>query len=150
MVPASGTGQTKHGFEVKPCLGNIVGPEQDPSEDDHRHGVDITPSRTVFADSENAFGEQEKEIKQTPAEEGPVCPVPESGEKPDDQQIEDHSRERVHTAAAEGDVNIIPEPGGKGYMPSPPEVGDAVGNVWEIEVFREMEPEHFSQTDRHV
>ena len=35
-------------------------------------------------------------------------------------------------------------------MPSPPEIGDAVCNVWKIEVFQKVETKHFSQTDCHV
>ena len=146
----SGTGQAEHCFEVKPGPRDIGGPEQHPSEDDHRHGVDISQWRTFLVDPDDPFRQEQDEIEQPPAQESPVGAVPESGKEPDDQQVEDHSRERIHAAAAERDVNIIPEPGGQRDMPPAPEIGDAAGNVREIEVLHKMESEHFSQSDRHV
>ena len=55
-----------------------------------------------------------------------------------------------HPAAPQGEVHVIPEPGGQGDVPPPPELGDRPGDVGVVEVLQEVEAEHLAQADGHV
>ena len=54
------------------------------------------------------------------------------------------------SSAAQGDVYIFPEPGGKRDVPPPPEVRDALGHIGVAEVLHEPEPQHPAQAAGHV
>ena len=75
--------------------------------------------------------------------------MPEAREHPDDQDVEKLPPFSL-PIASQGNVYIVPEPGAQGHMPSPPEFGDAAGNVGVVEVFREGEAEKLSKTNGHV
>ena len=55
-----------------------------------------------------------------------------------------------HPVAPQGDVDIVPEPGGQGDVPPPPEVGDGHRQVGMVKVFQEMETKHAAHADGHV
>ena len=63
-----------------------------------------------------------------PENEGPVCAVPEAAEEKDDQFIQTFAQSSA-ASAAQGDVQVIPKPGGKGYVPSAPEIRNADSNI---------------------
>ena len=75
--------------------------------------------------------------------------MPESREEPDDKQIQNDPA-GLYPGSAQGEIHIIPKPGGKRYMPSAPELRECVGYVREIEVFQKTEAQHASQADRHI
>jgi hypothetical protein len=50
-------------------------------------------------------------------------------------------------AAAEGDVEIVAEPGGERDAPAAPEVGEADGRVGKAEIIRESKPQAQGGTD---
>ena len=54
----------------------------------------------------------------------PGCPVPKAGQEPYHGKVEISSRFSL-PVAAERNIDILTEPGGKRHMPTPPEFGDA-------------------------
>jgi len=76
--------------------------------------------------------------------------VPDAGEQPHHEQVADVFGLGVHPAAPQGEVDIVPEPGGQGDVPPPPEFGDGPGDVGVIEVLQEVEAEHLAKADGHV
>ena len=60
----SGAGQTEHGPDIQPGIGDVCRPEQDPPQHDHRHGVEIPPERTFFVDAEEPFDQKEDELRE--------------------------------------------------------------------------------------
>src|SRR5690606_27029555 len=60
------------------------------------------------------------------------------------------SPNRMLRAPDKGPIEIITEPGGKGYMPSLPERRDGSGSIGIAKVFRDREPKHLTETDCHV
>ncbi len=52
--------------------------------------------------------------------------------------------------AAQGDVKIVPEPGGKRDVPSAPKVCDGGGDVGDAEVDRQVESHQGSQADGDI
>ena len=93
---------------------------------------------------------QQHEVEQSPGQERPVGPVPDAGEQPHYEQVADVFGPGVHPAAPQGEVDVVPEPGGQGDVPPPPEFGDGPGDVGVIEVLQEVEAKHLAQADGHV
>ena len=52
--------------------------------------------------------------------------------------------------AAQGDVDIIPEPGAQGDMPPPPKLGNAGGEIGIVKVGGEIKAKALGKTDGHV
>ena len=92
---------------------------------------------------------QETEVKQSPCHKVQAGAMPEAGEGPDDQKIQIHPA-RSLAVAAERNIDILPEPGGKGDMPPLPEFTDGTRGVGIIEIFLEGEAEHAAETDGHI
>ena len=57
---------------------------------------------------------------------------------------------RADPVAAQGNVDVVPEPAGQGDVPAPPELRDAAGQVGVVEVLQEREPQHAAHADGHV
>ena len=88
-------------------------------------------------------------MPEAPDDERPVGAVPHAAEH--------HRRHQVDVrallalpAAAEGDVQVVPQPGAEGQVPAAPELGDRRADVRVVEVLGEPEPDHQGQADRHV
>ena len=47
-------------------------------------------------------------------------------------------------------IQVIAQPGRERDMPAPPEFGDRRRQIGRVEVLRQYEPEHETETDRHV
>lgn len=75
--------------------------------------------------------------------------MPEAAEEHDDHEIAVGSSGPL-AVSAEGDVEVIAQPGRERNMPAAPEFGDAGGFIGRIEIFDELETEHEAQPDRHV
>ena len=54
------------------------------------------------------------------------------------------------SVAPEGNIEVIPQPGGKRNVPSSPELGDGLRQVRGIEVFRKNESQHQPEADGHI
>jgi len=75
--------------------------------------------------------------------------VPEPAQQHHDGQI-DVSAPNPFPVPSEGNIEVVSQPGRKGYVPSPPEFGDGLRKIRGIEVFRKDKPEHQRQADGHV
>ena len=76
--------------------------------------------------------------------------MPHPRQEPNHQQIEYQTDFAVDTATAQGEINIIPEPGAEGNMPATPKFRNRTGNIGIVEVGQEMEAEHSAQADCHI
>ena len=140
----------EHGPQEGARLREGIGPEEDPAEVHHQQGIGpLERGGPAQAQMAELLRHQQHEIEEPPAEEGPVGPVPDAGEEPDQEEVA-HGLPGPGPAAPQGDVHIVPEPGAQGDMPPPPELGDRAGDIGEVEVLQEMETEHPPQADGHV
>ena len=80
---------------------------------------------------------------QSPDNEVPGCPVPEAGQHPHHQNIQQLAGPS-DAVAAQRDIHIIPEPGAQRYVPASPELCDAGGNIGIVKVFKEVEAKYFA------
>ena len=85
----------------------------------------------------------------SPGDEGPIGPVPEPGDEEDDEDVAD-GLGLGDARSAEGDVEVVSEPGGEGDVPTPPELGDVAGEVGELEVGHQLEAEELGGADGDV
>ncbi len=84
-----------------------------------------------------------------PEDEGPAGPVPEAAEQKHHRLVQALPG-RAPPAAPQGDVQVVPEPGGQRDVPPAPELGDGGGDVGVLEVLRRVKAQHLSQADGHV
>lgn len=75
--------------------------------------------------------------------------MPDAGSRPDQEHIKKLPR-RAFTVAAQGNVDVIPEPARKRDMPAPPKFGDATGDIGQIEVSRAIKAKQGSQAVAHL
>ena len=74
--------------------------------------------------------------------------MPDAREQLDDEEVEDLTPEAL-PVAAEGDIDILPEPAREGHMPAPPELGDGGGDIRVVEVLGKVEAQHLAHADAH-
>ena len=88
-------------------------------------------------------------MQPSPDHEVPRGAVPEAAEHHDDEQV--HVRANATLAVpAERDVQVVAQPRGERDVPAVPELGDGLREVGRVEILREHEPEHQTETDGHV
>ena len=147
-LPAEAHERAEEG-EERGRIGEI---EQRPAEVDEQERIDMPAClRQLFEPfaEEELFEAYEHSVQSSPEDEVPARSVPEARQRPDYEQIEYLPGEAV-TVAAEGDIDVLLEPGGQGDMPSAPEIGYALGDIGIIEVLQELEPEHTPETYGHI
>ena len=76
--------------------------------------------------------------------------MPESGQKPDNEEVTNHHVFLLGVRTAERFVYILTEPRSQTDVPARHELSDGTTHKGIAEVFREAETEHKSQTDCHV
>ena len=106
------------------------------------------PPLLQVLEQEQFFRRQQHKIVQPPADKVPVGAVPDAGQQLDDEQVEDLPPEAL-AVAAQGDIDILPEPAGQGHVPAAPELGDGGGDIGVVEVLGELEPHHLAHADGH-
>ena len=84
-----------------------------------------------------------------PDDEGPVGPVPQSAHQEDDERVTDNLRLRA-AAAAQRNIHVIPEPGGQGNVPTPPEFGDIPAEIRDVEVPHQLDTEQLGCADGNI
>ena len=146
-----GRAEAEHRAGVVADGGEAVELEHDPAEHDNDNGVDMAQNRQFFEpfEQEHLLNHQKHRIIQSPEQEGPVRAVPDAGERPDNEDVQQLPRTSA-AVAAEGDVDIVAEPGAERHVPAPPELRDAPGNVGVIEVLLELKAYHAAEADGHV
>ena len=75
--------------------------------------------------------------------------MPDTRQKPYDQEVEDLPRKAL-AVAAQRDIDILPEPSTERDVPAAPELGDTLTDIGVVEVFEELEAEHITKTARHI
>ena len=125
--------------------------EKPPAKEDRDQRPDMAEeSRHAFPLLKHIFfKEQQEAVVQAPQQEVPGGPVPETRQRPDNKDVQ-HMAELSDPIAAERDVNIFAEPGPERNVPAPPEFRNAFRGIGQVEVFREVEAQHHSQSDRHI
>ena len=76
--------------------------------------------------------------------------VPEAGQAPDHEHVEQQPPDRLDPAAAEREVQVIAKPRAQRDVPPAPELRDRLGDEREVEVLQKVEAEHPAEADRHV
>ena len=108
----------------------------------------IRPFFQVFQQEYLLDGQQHK-IVQAPADKVPVGAVPDAGQRPDHQHVEQLPGQPA-AVAAQRDVDVIPEPGRQRDVPPPPKLGDAGGNVRQVKVGGAVKAHHPAQAVAHL
>ena len=148
--------KTEHRRNHPKTLGDRVGTEQGEEQHDAQQGIDPAEDspgeallQTVNGNDPASLQAGEQAVAQAPEHEGPVCPVPQTGAEEDKQTVQ-RGTAPAAAAAAEGKVQILPEPGGEGDVPLTPEVADGGRRIGEEKVLPDGEAEHPSHADGHV
>ena len=77
----------------------------------------------------------------------PGRPVPEAAQEHHDEEV-DVSAHRAAAVAAEGEVEVLAQPGAERDVPAPPELGQVTGEIRMVEVQRELVTEQAGQPHR--
>ena len=85
----------------------------------------------------------------TPGYKSPVSPVPETTQEENDKRVADNLRFRA-SAATQGDIDIIPEPGRQRNMPTTPEFSDIPAEIRDVEVPHQLDAEQFGRAYGNV
>ena len=117
--------------------------DQDPYEDGPQEGD------MVYEPAEDELLQNDQDPQdQAPEDEIQRGPVPEARQQPYDHEI-DHGGQSPLPAAAQGDIDIVPEPGAQGLVPSAVKIRYAVGRVGMVEVLDKAEAQHHAQASGH-
>ena len=88
-------------------------------------------------------------VQGAPEDEVPGRAVPDTADHHGEEKVAKVPR-LAHPAAAQGDIEVIPEPGTQGDMPSPPEIADAGGKVGGVEVFQQADAQQLGKAQGHA
>ena len=87
----------------------------------------------------------------TPGNELLASAMPKTGQKENDQRVGFCAKDLLLPAfELQWIEDVIAEPGAQGNMPATPKIGNVEGKVREIEVLRQVKPEHLPQANRHI
>ena len=100
-------------------------------------------------DSKESINADDARMIDTPANKSPVCSVPESANRPDNEYVPDDFP-FSGAASSQREINVVPEPGHQRDVPSAPELRDAAGEIREIEVLHQADSEQAGTADGDV
>ena len=132
--------------------GKVFKVEQYPAQKHGKNGIKISKNPGGFfqeLQQEQLFQNQEHRIVKAPQNEVPAGSMPEAGQAPHNQKIENLTGQSL-PVASQGDIHILPEPGGKGDVPPAPEFRNAGTDVGIVEVFQKLEAKHPPQASCHI
>src|SRR5699024_10746099 len=95
------------------------------------------------------FKAQQQTMEQTEHHILPGSTMPQSGQDKDDYQVPAGTGQTA-AAAAQGNVQVIPEPAGQRNMPAAPVFAHALGQVGIIEVFGQFQTKEAADADGHI
>ena len=75
--------------------------------------------------------------------------MPQTGQRPDDQQIQ-RQASAPDTVAAERDIHVVTKPAGERHVPAPPKVRHRQGGIGVVKVIRQFEAEQLPEPDGHI
>src|SRR6266704_7026486 len=129
-------------MEVGQRAGKTGGAEEDPCNQDENEGQ-CDARRAGKAAIERvlatpSFHRENRSVDGAPNDECPVRAVPESAQEHDQGKVQVGAA-RSFLVAAERDVEVVAQPGGKRNVPASPKVRDAFGEIGTGEVFGDFE-----------
>ena len=77
-----------------------------------------------------------------PNDEGPISTVPKSAHEEDDEDVAD-DLPFANSRTSQRDVEVVPEPSGKGDVPAPPELRNVALEIGGLEVGHELDAKEF-------
>ena len=92
---------------------------------------------------------QQDRKAQPPQNKVPACPVPQTGQHPDNENVPQPFCLR-YAVSAERNIDVVPEPGAEADMPAPPEFGDGAGDIRVVEILLKPETENSAESDCHI
>ena len=133
-------------------LGQTRCAEDDQRQPQYRNGIEVAEQgRQFFQQTAQAhtFQAEQQAVQQAKGHILPRSAVPQAGQDKNDHQVAAGAGQAA-AAAAQGNVEVIPEPAGKRDMPAAPVFAHALGKVGVIEVFRQVQPEKAADADGHI
>ena len=129
----------------------LVGRKDAPAQHHKEQRIDMRPDLALFEifQQEGFFNREQHKVVKAPGNKVPAGPVPDAGSSPDQEHIEQLSRLAL-AVAAQGNVDVIPEPARQRNMPAPPELGDAARDIRQVEVGRTVKAEQCGQAVAHL
>ena len=127
----------EHIFKVRPAFARVFKHEYQPAEKHYEKRVYMPYHLRYFFkpfEQEAFFHHKYYSVEYAPEYVVPVGSVPYAREHPDDEKVS-VSFEKRAARAAQGEVHVVAEPGGKRHMPSSPEIRYGVGYIRIVEVF---------------
>ena len=131
-------------------------PEDDKPQAHHQQGVEMGqkpagsgPLKPLAVNGPAALQGGEHAVPDSPEHEGSAGPVPEAAQQ-EHQGLIQRLACLALAVSAQRDVEVIPEPGGQGDVPAPPEVRNGGSYVGVPEVLRRLKAKHAAQADGHV
>ena len=103
----------------------------------------------LFAEMRQLFYEQQNKVEQAPAQECPVRTVPDTGQRPDDEEIATPAQLR-DAIAAQRNVDVVAELRAKRDMPASPEFRRTARDIRIVEVLCKSEAKHPPQANGHI
>ena len=126
--------------------------KDDPAKDNQQQGIEALHHTGGFLQrllQPHLFDDENDTVVKPPQQEVPAGAMPQAGQPPHDDEIQNLSGQAA-PVAAQRDIHILPEPGSQRNMPPPPVFGNAAAQIRVIEVFQELKAQHFSQPNGHI
>lgn len=115
-------------------------------------GIHVPPDcrQTGKIFQQKPFFQNQKNTKiHAPDQKIPSFPMPDSGQRPDDQDIAKLDIP-PSSVTSQRNVNVLPKPLSQRYMPSSPKFRDAFRTIRIVKIFLQMKSHHLSHADGHV
>ena len=148
--------ETEHGCNHPEALCYAVSAEQGKEQHHCQQGID--PAENTAEDillkpfdrnNPAALKAGEQSVAETPENKGPVRTVPESRAEEDNEPVQRGAGTTL-PVSSERIIQVLPEPGGQGDMPLPPEVTDGRRGIGKEKVLLDRKAEHAAHANGHV
>jgi len=143
----------EHSLKKSNCLGDVFGAEKHPADHNDKqrycpahHPVFFRGNVTHTADT---FQNQEHAMVNSPEKKRPVRSMPEPAQYTNNRHVKAGSRSPP-AVAAEGNIEVIPEPAAQCHVPAAPKIRDAYGRIGAVEIFGKCKSKQQAQSDSHV
>ena len=121
-------------------------PHQNTEGPCHTQGM---PDTAAAPGREMIFRRLTQTVQPAPDKVGPPCTVPQAADQKGEQQVAVFLRSGA-AAAAQRDINIIPQPAGEADMPPRPDILDRIRKEGLAEVFGQRQTQHLTDAENNV